>query len=415
MSSLARLIPAPFVVPRYDGRSIANIAATLGAMWHVPVGTLPPLVSELWEPLVGDGVDRVLFLLLDAVGWHRMRQALAQDEATATWLERAGAVVEPITSVFPSTTAAALTTIWTGTSPAGHGMVGYTLWLREFGLVAQMIELQAAHKGVAGSLLDAGLDPESFVPAPSLAQQLSAAGIPLVVLIGADIHGSGLSRLHFRGTEQVIPYAGLGDCLSILRALLEGMGDKRALVAAYWPSFDTLSHLHGPDVVHWDAEWHVVTTALRDVLLRELSPAARRRTLVIITADHGHNTVREERLVLLERHPELAATLLIEPTGDSRAPYLHVRDGRRAEARAYVEEHLGEAFHVLDAEEALRAGLWGPDTPMPEAPFRVGDLVLLAHDGYALDSRPRSTPLKGRHGGLLPDEALVPWIAFRLD
>ena len=415
MGGLKALLPAPFVVPRYEGRSIGNIPATFGALWGLEVGSLPPLAPSLWQPLLGDGVERVLFLLLDAVGWERMNRALAQDAVTACWLEEVGAVVEPITSIFPSTTTAALTTIWTGTPPAQHGMVGYTVWLREFGVVANMIALQVAHKGLRADLLDAGLDTERFVPVPTLAQQLKGADIPLFVLIGAAIRGSGLSQLHFRGSEQVIPYAGLGDCLSLLRALLDKTSGQRALIAAYWPSFDTLSHIHGPNPSHWDAEWHIVMTALRDVLLRDLSPEARRRTLVVITADHGHNTVPEEGVVLLSDHPELTRRLVVEPTGDSRAPYLHVRDGERAAVRAYVEERWGHAFTALDVDEALAAGLWGPGPLHPDVRSRLGDLVLLAHDGYALDARKRETPLIGRHGGLWPDEALVPWIAFRLD
>lgn len=415
MSTLEALIPAPFVVPRYDGRSIANIPATFGALWGVRLGTLPPLESALWQPLLGDGVDRVLFLLLDAVGWERMNRALARDEPTAHWLEETGGIVEPITSIFPSTTTAALTTIWTGAPPAQHGMVGYIMWLREFGVVAKMIELQVAHKGLRADLLSAGLDPKTFVPVPTLAQQLGQLGVPLYVLIGAAIRHSGLSQLHFQGTEHVIPYAGLGDCLSLLRVVLEQTSGQRALIAAYWPSFDTLSHIHGPNPDHWDAEWRIVMGALREILFHDLSPAARRRTLVVITADHGHNTVLEERLILLSDHPELSGRVLMEPTGDSRAPYLHVRDGQREAVRAYIEAQLGHAFHVLDADEALAAGLWGPGDPMPEVRFRVGELVLLARDGYALDARKRETPLIGRHGGLWPDEALVPWIAFRLD
>ena len=44
-----------------------------------------------------------------------------------------------ITSLVPSTTTAALTSLWTGRSPAEHGIVGYELWLKEYGVVSNMI------------------------------------------------------------------------------------------------------------------------------------------------------------------------------------------------------------------------------------------------------------------------------------
>lgn len=412
---LEALLPSPFVIPRYDGGSVGNVPATLGAMLGVEVGTLPPLDERLWHDLIGDGIERVVLIVADAVGWERSQRALAADTRTRAWLDEIGAIVAPLTALFPSTTTATLTTLWTGTPPVQHGLLGFTLWLREVGTVANMIRLGPQAEGLHGSLKEAGLDLTTFLPVPTLAAQLAAHDVALHVLIGEGIRESGLSELHFGEETTLVGYAGLGDCLALLREQLEATVGQRCLIAAYWPVFDTLSHLRGPDLVQWDAEWELLFHGLREILLSALPAPARRRTAVVILADHGHNPIRQEGKIYLKDHPELADCLLIPPTGDARAPYLHVLPGRLRAAREYVETRLGHAFHVVEGERALHAGLWGPGEPMGEVPARIGDLVLLARDGYVLLPEPREREFMGMHGSLLPDEAMVPWIAWRLD
>lgn len=416
-SALTELLPPPFVVPRYDGLSVANVPATVGSILGARVGTLPPLDERLWRDLAGEGVDRVVLLILDAVGWLRFRQGMAADPATADWLQAAGAAVAPITAIFPSTTTATLTTLWTGTPPARHGILGYQLWLREYGIIGDMIGLSPAIHGLGGSLKSAGLDTATFLPVPRVVEQLAEDGVRSYIFIDRAIRNSGLSELHFRGATAFSGFAGLGDCMTLVCEQLERRPGERALVAAYWDTVDTLTHLRGPAAAHWDAEWQVLMHAVRTQLVEQLSPAARRRTLLAITADHGHNPLAAEREIAVSDHPELWADLLMPPTGDRRAPYLYVRRGRREAVRATIESRLGDAFHVLDVEVALAAGLWGPGRPMPEAAHRIGDLALLARDGYSLMHRPSAPDrlLRGGHGSLWPDEALVPWIVVRLE
>lgn len=412
---LDALLPSPFVVPRYDGLSVANVPATLAAMLGAEVGTLPPLDERLWRHAVGDEIERVVLFVVDAIGWRRMQRALERDPATREWLDDVGATVAPLTAIFPSTTSATLTTLWTGVPPVQHGLLGFTLWLREVGAVGDMIRMRVRNDGLTGSLLDAGLDVHTFLPVPTVGQQLRGQGVEVHVLIGEEIRESGLSRLHFGGVESLTGYAGLGDCLEQVRQHLEASIGRRALIAAYWPSFDTLGHLRGPTPANWDAEWRVFMHAVRDVFTANLDRDLRRNTAIVVVADHGQQQIREERYVLFVEHPELAEHLLIPPTGDPRAIYLHARPGRREAIRGYVERSLFDAFHVLNADDALEVGLWGPGEATSETHVRIGDLVLLAKDDYALFPARRDLPLLGMHGSLTPDEALVPWIVWRLD
>jgi hypothetical protein len=286
--------------------------------------------------------------------------------------------------------------------------------MRELGVVVDTIGFKPAAKVLSGDLL-AALGERAAPPLPTLPEQLAQSGVETHMVLPAQTLKSGLTAIQSRGATSVVGFVGLADCMTAVRQVLEATADRRAFVAVYIPTFDDLSHLRGPDPEHWDAEWRLLVGALRDVLMEPLGGNARSGTVMALTADHGQVTLDAERFVSLSDHPLLADCLLVPPTGDARAPYLHVRDGMRAAAREYVEERLGDRFSVVDGDAALDAGLWGPGPVAPGVRSRLGDLVLLAHEGSAMVPLGGEIKMRGTHGSLLPEEAEVPWLAWRLD
>ena len=102
------------------------------------------------------------------------------------------------------------------------------------------------------------------------------------------------------------------------------------------------------------------------------------------------------------------------PGGEARHVYLYARAGHQAELLAYAQAELGGEFVVLDAKQALAAGLYGdPARLHPDAARRVGEVVLLAKGPHFLWKR-GPKPLRGLHGSLTADEMLVPLIGLRL-
>src|SRR5688500_6133824 len=97
------VLPDEFIRPAYNGRSIANVPATVAALLGAPFGGLPALEDSLWRPLSGD-VQRVVVLLVDAFGWNLFQQ----EESRLAGLVQRAAVRGSLTSIFPSTTVAAL-------------------------------------------------------------------------------------------------------------------------------------------------------------------------------------------------------------------------------------------------------------------------------------------------------------------
>ncbi len=414
LPGLEEMLPDDFILPHYDGYSIANLPVTIAALLGVELaGAAPPLPTHLWADLAAD-VRCVVLVLLDAVGYLQLRRHLDSEDSAFRRLAQAGRLV-PLTSVFPSTTVAALTTIWTGRTPLGHGFLGTRLLLSEQGTLANMLGLcPAAHKQPE-ELLNWGWEPEKFVTVPSLAQQLTAGGVQTVAHTHLHFIGGGLTHIFLRGMTSVRGYVGFSDMWINLRHTLLQRQGQPLLVSTYWGNTDNVAHVYGPESEPFRAAMRHLARSLEEDFLAHLPAAAREGTLLIITADHGQTTTPPERIMRLSDHPALQQTLLLPPAGEPRAAYLYVRPGQTEPLRAYVAEHLAGRFLLIEMEQALEAGLFGADEPTPELRSRLGDFLLLAQDNSRLLVKEEPVPFHGHHGSLTPEEMLVPLLMVRLD
>jgi hypothetical protein len=406
------MLSPDFILPDYHGRSLANVPATLAALLGAPFTGLPPLNEELWRPL-GDGVRRVVLLLVDALGWNlyeRDRPAFAE-------LLPAPSVSGQITSVFPSTTVAALSSLWTGVAPAGHGMVGLHLFFPEYAVLGQMIGFSPVFGRYPDALFDAGLEPETFLQHPGMAEQLGAAGIPVHSFKGKEIIESGLSKMHDRGAAGQHGAFTLTDMLVELRTLLEGKSSQPLVAMAYWPAIDTLSHFRGWQSAAVAAELRAILTQIQTAFLTPLSRQAREGTVFLLLADHGQIASPPSQHIVIEAHPELHQLLLMQPAGDPRTAYFYARQGQQQALLDYIESHLSHFMTALPAADALTRGLLGPLPHANKTAERIGDVIAIMRYEHMLvpqAHRENLTRFISMHGGLTADEMLIPFLAWRL-
>lgn len=400
------------VFPYYNGLSIRNLAHTVVRLLDVRpangyLGTAP-LQPELWEPYWGQ-TQRVILFISDGLGWQLLQQLVAEDDAIAQIVADLSGdhPLVPITSIAPSTTAAALPCIWTGTAPVGTGMAGTLLFLRELGVVADMLHFTpfAARRSLPNEVLEAwGLDMQHLLPVQTLGEKLSERQIDSTVILQSDLAGSGLSRLMHRGVAHMVRHIGYTDLWLALRQVMHSTRNRRCFVNVYWSAVDSLSHFYGTISEPVIYEIRQQLAALRDVILDERSRDG--RTLFMLVADHGHAPVPDT--VAPFEHPLFAAAVRIT-TGDSRFAHLFLRDGSLAEVMAALRENYGEKIWCVPTADALEAGLFGPEKPHVEAAARLGDLIVVAREGMSLLSQWRQKPGPlSRHAGMSAREMMVP-------
>ncbi len=400
------------IMPVYDGGSIMNIPGSLCRFLGIQDFGEAPLFDQITSGL-GDGVRRIVLILMDALAYHRLVNYI-EEGGIPVWgdLARDG-VFTPLTSIVPSTTSAALTTLWTGRSATAHGMLGYETYLKEYGIVANMIlHAPITFRGEMGTMRSAGFDPKTFLPVPTVGSHLYKHHVDMHAFIHHTIIRSGLSEMHLEDVEghgfstPVELWANMHDLLETNRA-------DRFFTWTYWGEVDSLSHYYGADNLRPKGEFQAFSQAFERYFLNTLSAEARKDTLVILTADHGMITTPHRETYLLKNHPDLDRMLHII-TGENRFMYLYIRPGHMDDVREYFMKTWPGEFALIEPKEAVEAGLFGPGPYHSRLYERLGDLIAVArNDGFIWWHRFKNNML-GRHGGLRREEMLVPFLASRL-
>ena len=406
------------IYPYYDGLSLANLPASVCHWLGVPPlagpsGGAPALVSEILD-LFPRSFQHVILLVVDGMGLNTLQEALrlaGPDGDYAAWAGLAGeGVLAPLTSVVPSTTAAALTSLWTGAAPANHGIVGYEVWLKEYGMIANMIfQSPASFTGDVGSLQRAGFDARTFLPVPTLGPHLVQNGVRPYAFQHQSIARSGLSTMLFPGVD-VNPFKSLSDLWVTLEGLLESGGKERNYIYIYWGELDEHSHRFGPGDPRVSLELASFSHQMA-YIIRALRARGRGDTLLLVTADHGHIFTPRQAEYELRNHPRLLDMLVMLPSGEARLPFAYLRPGQDAAFLDYLETTWRGQFLAAPSQQAIQSGLFGARGRYERLPERVGDYVIFPQAPAYWWFGSRDNPLLGRHGGLSRTEMLIPLVA----
>ena len=358
------------LVPDYAGACISNV---------VPALLEPGERRPAWLPAVVEEADQVVLLVLDGVGWEQL------DERRHLAPTLAGMAGGPITSVCPSTTATALTSIATGLTPGVHGVVGYRVSVD--GEVLNVLRWSTASGDARNRI-----DPELMQPHPAFCGHRP----PIVTkaeFVSSGFSGAHLSEVRFNGYR--VPSTMVAEVGRLLRA-------NEPFIYAYYDGVDKVAHEYGLGL-HYDAE-----LAAADRLVADMLATLPRGAVLVVTADHGQVDVGDR---LVEVHSEVMANVSYQ-SGEGRFRWLHARPGRSDVLLAAAQVHHADHAWVRSVEETIIEGWWGP-TVSDAARSRLGDVALVSRDPIAFHDPTDSGPfqLVGRHGSLTSAEMLVPLLA----
>jgi hypothetical protein len=363
--------PRP-VLPDYEGACTSNVVDVL-----VEDPDRPPA----WFPTGLEGADQIVLLVLDGLGWEQMQQrrnllrGLTLMEAT------------PITTVAPTTTATALTSISTGLPPGEHGVIGYRMAVDHDVL---NVLRWATSKG----------DAREVIPPESIQSQVAFGGQRPPVVVRAEFRDTGFTRAHLGGCRHV-PYRMPSTMLAeITHQLAQG----EPFVYAYYDGIDKVAHEYGLDTTY-DAEL-VFVDRMVEYLVDELPAGA----ALVITSDHGQVDVGSR---VLPPDPEVLS-LVRHQSGEARFRWLHAVPGAEAELLRVAEARHGDVAWVVSRERVLDECWFGPKV-LPGPLARLGDVALVCREPVAFEDPADTGPfvLQGRHGSMTEDEVRVPLLVAR--
>ncbi len=378
--------------PTDDVPNLVDLGRAVASASGAPV-ELRTRGAELLRDLIGDPAHLVL-LLVDGLGL-----TLLERRAATSTLRRL--LAAELRSVFPSSTASALTSLATGEWPSQHAVVGW--WTHMPRLDAAAVLLQYQRRSDGRPLGELGVTPaEAFPTAPLIA----LADRETLSLLPREFVDSPYSRYASGGG----PRRGYLTLREAADAVIERTRHARGptFTYLYTPRIDSIAHETGTGHPELDT-----AIAQLEEVVEHLAVSLGAGSRLLVTADHGHLDAPVGR-----RHPLRPGSILdalqrIPPSGDPRAVYFHLRPAVEERFRASFEGRFEAEFALLSVDEVEELELLGPGPLGDEARRRVGDALAISL-GASVLGMPGVTggrawlSFASHHSGLTPAEMRVP-------
>jgi Type I phosphodiesterase / nucleotide pyrophosphatase len=360
------------LLPDYAGANVRGIVPALlgpGAWSSLPA----------WFPEPARHARQAVLLVLDGLGWEQLQTHRSQLPVLSSL------AATTLTTVAPTTTATALSSIATGLTPGEHGLIGYRMYVQ--GEVINVLRWVAA-----------GGDRRRSLPPREVQPFAAFLGADVPVISPAELEHSAFTEAHLRGSRPVGYRAASAIAVEIGRQLRAG----ERFVYAYYGGVDKTAHERGFGDFY-DAELRAADRIVGDIL-DALVPGS----TLLVTADHGQVDVGDR---VITPDPELLDMVALQ-SGEGRFRWWHASRGAAAELLAGAAARYGDVAWVVTREQTLDEGWFGA-TVAPPVVGRLGDVALVARDPVSFFDPDDAGPfeLVCRHGSLTPAEVLVPLLA----
>jgi hypothetical protein len=361
------------ILPEYAGANVRAIVPTLLAPQRG--------AGRDWLPRPVRDAEQVVVLVLDGLGWE---QFVDHRDHMPTLASFEGG---PITTVVPSTTATALTSITTGLTPGEHGLVGYRI---DVGGDVLNVLRWSTSSGDARRKYE-----------PSRVQAFAPfIGRSVPVITKADFDRTGFTDAHLRGARMF----GWRAASSVAVTVGEQLRAGEPLVYAYYDGIDKIAHERGFGA-YYEAELRATDDIVAHVRA-ELGDGA----ALLVTADHGEVDIG------INTRPLAADVLKLTrySSGEGRFRWLHAKPGAEGDLLHAATDAHGDVAWVLSRQDVIDAG-WLGSVVSPPIAARLGDVAVIPYEPISFDD-PADTgpfPLVCRHGSLTSAEMLVPLLGSR--
>jgi predicted AlkP superfamily pyrophosphatase or phosphodiesterase len=410
-------INSSFIYPQYKNNCISNIPSTILHLLNTQTKPNPPLQNHIKEADCKN-TNKVVLLVVDGFGFSQFLEHHKQNPFLASLAGKGD--VSPITSVYPSQTTNAFTTLNTGLTPQEHGVFEYFIYLKEVGVV-NALRFERIGSTRRKRLTEEGFSPRLMFRGKSIHQTLKEKGIPTFTHMHTSNASNACSQLIFEGST-IVPSQKTSDLIVNLRKNLEEADGGYFFV--HIDSLDTISHQYGPQSSQFTAELSAITYLLQKELVEKIDSATAKETLLLMTADHGAIDTNPDQTIYLNRTQKPLTyrqcgkdRKRILPTGSPRDIFLHIKEEKLEETKEALTQQIGAKAQILETSEAIRNGLFGVGEASREFVERAGNLLILPYDKETVwfsNPEGRKITFLGQHGGLNSQEMFVPFAAVNL-
>jgi len=388
-----------FIKPKYDSDGFAGIPA------------------RIREYCTSAKYDAVIFFLADGFGWRFFDKF-----QEAPFLKRlSNGKVEKLTSQFPSTTAAHITTIHTGLPVGKSGVFEWFYYEPQLDRIIAPLLFSYAGDNERDTLKKK-IKAKKIYPKGTLYQELGMLGVESHVFGVRDYTPSTYSNAVMKGAK-LHSFKTLPEALVNLGILLQNIKSP-TYINFYFENIDSICHKYGPTAKQTEAEIEAFLLFMEYFYPRVFT--GKKRVLFLLTADHGASEVDPNTTIFLNKDKRFkgverfiktnSSGELLVPAGSARDMFLHVKDEMVDEAREFLAKRLEGKAEVVTSKWLMENGYFGPEVSQ-KFRARVGNLVILPyrHESVWWYEKDRfEQRFYGHHGGLTPQEMEIPFITFEV-
>ncbi|MCQ2914128.1 MAG: alkaline phosphatase family protein [Alphaproteobacteria bacterium] len=369
--------------PNYN-KSILNLITSILKSYGVK--TKYPSLDLLDKELLKK-YKNVIVMIYDGLGQTLLNHALAKNSFLRS------NVVDTITSVYPTTTAAAMNTYYSGLPPICHGWLGWTAYFKEYDKVIEYFTNCDAYSRIK---LDTKEPVSNLVAYKKIDEQIKEA-----------TNGEVTTYIPPAPFEE----NGMKDFNELCNAVINQVKKPgRQFVFGYWPDPDHLSHLKSP---YSGEVYKLISKMNKDTI--SFYKSLPEDTLLIISADHGH--IPYEGAIYINELEDMADLLLHPLSLDQRTSSVFLKPGTNDKFISLFNKYLSKEFSIYSKEEVLKMELFGPVLEgykiHPKSLDFIGDYIIVATGNKCLRQRTsdyKEPNMIGVHSGTTPAETLVPLI-----
>jgi len=343
------------------------------------------------------GKKKKIFMLVDGLGYNLLSKTLNKRKIEFIKNYKN----EKISTVFPSTTTVALTSIETGLTPSEHGIVGWHVYSKELGaVVAPYRDSLALNENIKFDQLDI----RNIIPKPNLLLKI-AENRNLMLLFDRSVEKPPCSD---DNKIKIDKYTMQSDMLIKLKN--EVIKDEYDFIYVYYSLIDSIEHKYGPLSEASINATALLLNELKNILLPTLEKSDYN---LIITADHGHTKVN--KWLIIDGKSKIMNYLYGPPWGDARIMFMNVIPKYENDLKKYIAENYSKYAMLEYSDEVISAGIFGKNKVNEKIRYRFGMHILLAKNNVALEyvypniNQNNKRPI-GIHSGLSEDEIRVPLI-----
>lgn len=314
--------------------------------------------------------------------------------------------ISDITSVFPCTTTAAMNTYYSGKPPIETGWIAWSQYFKEYGKYVDMLPEIDSITGE--KIVLKGKQVDDIIGYKSIYEKISE--------INTDIIVSEVSPSHCKKKTNTLHDANSVEemCEEILKLCKNT--DKNNFILAYNDDPDKTIHKFGC----YSKE--VKSFVLRaekcvDRLIKELKGT---KTLVLVSADHGHNDLKE--IVSILDYPKLQDCFVMQPYLEPRCISFVIKEEKKYIFEKEFNKKFKGKYELYTKKEFLDSNILGIGTKHKKVDDFIGNYIAIAIsdtaivlENYLSKEIKAKYEKKSSHCGLTKNEMLVPLIVLDTD